>query len=109
MEQRQQLAGRIQAAESTVQEMDMATRVAWLLRELQDDRRRWDERQAETEEDTRKPYVPNVNEALRQTYIKTGVRERGPNSLVCLPIDFCDMLSCGHGVTHTGVFVHYPR
>ena len=82
---RQQLAGRVQARESAVVEMGMAERVSWLYRELEADKKVWQEREKERAAQglPEERWQPDKATALKMTYVKTGVRERGDNSHSC--------------------------
>ena len=97
LEQRQQLAGRMQARESNVREMTMAQRVGWLYRELEEQRERWLQRHRD--EDGEEPAVTaaiyDKGHALRQTFIKTGVSDPTKDAMVCsmqCPIAHCQCL-----------------
>lgn len=96
-EQRELVAGRSQARDSNVLDMAMSERVRWLARELALDKERHEEVQRQRQEDGQpvEVYVPNKQFAMRETYNKTGCKERTEGSVVC----FTAALRCGIHLT----------
>lgn len=79
LDQRELIAGRSQARDGTVLEMPMSERLKWLLRELQ-------KQQKQHDAETMNPdnvWVPAKSEALKNTYNKTGCKDKTEGSLVC--------------------------
>ena len=87
-EHRELVAGRSQARDSNVLDMTMSERISWLVRELEADRARHDEAQRRRQEDGQpvEDYLPNKQHALRETYQKTGCKERTEGSVVCIRV-----------------------
>lgn len=95
--QRQLVAGRIQARDSTVLDMTTAERITWLVKELAADRQRFDAAQEQREADgkPREQYIPNKQACLRETYYKTGCQEKRDGTVVCHPSPSpCCALEC---------------
>ena len=72
LQTRQLIAGKTQAAQSTVLSSHLSDRIDWFRKELQD---------AVDKQDLDTPIV-NRTQLLRLTYIKTGCREREDGSMV---------------------------
>lgn len=85
LEQRQMVAGRTQAKDSTVLDMAASERVAWLVYEMKKDKERHEQEQKKRQDEGREveEYIPNKQLALRETYLKTGCKERSDGSMVC--------------------------
>ena len=75
LEHKQTIAGLTQAKESTVRDMGLSERVAWLWREMEKDK-------AQAEDDD-KPWQPNRANLIKITYAKTGCKESTDGSQVC--------------------------
>lgn len=99
MEERQAVAGRMQARESNVEEMKMAQRLHWLWRELEKARTAHEARQAERAATGLQPvdFAPDKGALLTATYLKTGVPETADLVFsLCLPcFPLPSPLSCG--------------
>ena len=76
---RQLIAGKTQAAQSTVLMANLSDRVRWFLSEL---------KAAADQQDTDQPVI-NRTQLLRITYLKTGCREREDGSMVCSLSAYC--------------------
>ena len=81
LEQRELIAGRSQAKDSTVLDMTMSQRLRWIMRELNGQKKQYvDEHPDDPNADG---WTPNRQEAMKNTYYKTGCKEKTEGSVVC--------------------------
>ena len=85
--QREAIAGRTQATDANVMEMSLSARIAWLHRELGEQKAAHEAAVKERDEELAdNPWVPQKQQALKDTYTKTGCRDRTDGTMVCMSV-----------------------